>query len=231
MYCVNCGVKLADTEKACPLCGVVAYHPDIKQEQSEPLYPSQRFPETRVTPKGANIIVTTLFLLPALITLLCDFQIFDRVTWSGYVVGGLIVAYVMFVLPWWFNKPNPVIFVPCAFVTIGLYLLYISIYTKGYWFLSFAFPVTGGVGLIVTGIVVLLRCFPKAVLYIFGGASIALGLFILLIEFLSYITFESIHFLGWSFYPLIVFVLFGGMLIFLAICRPARESVERRIFL
>ncbi len=231
MYCVNCGVKLSDTEKNCPLCGVVAYHPDIKQRQTEPLYPSQRFPEPHVTPKGANIIVTTLFLLPALITLLCDFQIFDRVTWSGYVVGGLVVAYVMFVLPWWFDKPNPVIFVPCTFVTIGLYLLYISIYTKGYWFLSFAFPVTGGVALIVTAIVVLLRYLPKAALYIFGGASIALGLFIPLIEFLSYITFESIHFLGWSFYPLIVFVLFGGMLIFLAICRPARESMERRFFL
>lgn len=231
MYCVNCGVKLADTEKTCPLCSVAAYHPDIQQPPTEPLYPPQKLPEPYVSPKGAKIIVTTLFLLPVLITLLCDIQLHDRVTWSGYVIGGLIVAYVMCVLPWWFNKPNPVIFVPCTFVAIGLYLLYISIYTKGYWFLSFAFPVTGGVALIVTAIVVLLRYLPKAVLYIFGGASIALGLFIPLIEFLSYITFESIHFLGWSFYPMIVFVLFGGMLIFLALCRPARESMERRFFL
>lgn len=231
MYCVNCGVKLADTEKTCPLCGVVAYHPDIQRKPTEPLYPSQKFPEKRVSPKGAKIIVTTLFLLPALITLLCDMQLNDRVTWSGYVIGGLIVGYVMMVLPWWFNKPNPVIFVPCNFLSIGLLLLYISLSTKGYWYLSFAFPVTAGIALIVTAVVVLLRYLPKAALYIFGGASIALGAFIPLVEVLSYITFDSIHFLGWSYYPLIVFVLFGGMLIFLAICRPARESMERRFFI
>ncbi|MBE6925512.1 MAG: zinc ribbon domain-containing protein [Ruminococcaceae bacterium] len=231
MYCVNCGVKLADTEKTCPLCGVVAYHPDITRSAGEPLYPNEKFPEPRVSPKGAKIIVTTLFIIPLLITLLCDFQIHDRVTWSGYVIGGLIVGYVMFVLPWWFNKPNPAIFLPCIFASIALYLLYISLYTKGYWFLSFGLPVTGGVALIVTAVVVLLRYLPKGILYILGGGGIAVGLFIPLVEYLSYITFDAIQFLGWSFYPMIVLVILGGMLIFLAICRPARESMERRFFL
>jgi len=230
MYCANCGVKLADTEKACPLCGVVAYHPDIKRDPAEPLYPPHKVPEQRVTPKGAKIIVTTLFLIPALTTLLCDFQLHDRVTWSGYVIGGLVVAYVMCVLPWWFHKPNPVVFVPCTFGTIALYLLYISLYTGGFWFLSFALPITCGLALIVTAVVALCRYLPRAILYILGGAGIALGLFIPLVEYLSYITFDRIRFLGWSFYPMIVFVLIGGMLIFLAICKPARESMERRFF-
>ena len=231
MYCVNCGVKLADTEKSCPLCGVIAYHPDISRPNSEPLYPPYKYPEKRVSPKGAKIIVTTLFLIPLLITLLCDFQLNDRITWSGYVIGGLIVGYVMVVLPWWFDRPNPAIFLPCSFASIGLFLLYISIYTKGYWFLSFALPVTIGVALIVTAVTLLYRHFRKAALYIFGGAGVITGLFIPLIEFLSYITFERIRFVGWSFYPMIVLVLLGGMLIFLAICRPARESMERRFFL
>ncbi len=231
MYCVNCGVKLADSEKVCPLCGVPAYHPDIERSEGERFYPGERLPEQHVSPKGAKIIITTLFLLPALITLLCDYQFHDHMTWSGYVIGGLAVAYVMLVLPHWFRRPNPIIFVPCTFVAIAVYLLYISLYTGGLWFLSFAFPVTGGVALIVTAVVVLLRYFPKAILYVLGGAGIVLGAFIPLVEFLSYITFESVKFLGWSFYPMSVFVLFGGMLIFLAICRPARESMERRFFL
>ena len=230
MYCVNCGVKLADTEKTCPLCGVVAYHPDLPRQDAEPLYPAQKYPDPKVSPKGAKIIVTTLFIIPLLITLLCDVQLHHRVTWSGYVIGGLIVGYVMVVLPWWFNKPNPAMFLPCTFAAIALYLLYISLYTKGYWFLSFALPVTCGVALIVTAVAVLLRYLRRGILYTLGGAGIATGLFILLIEFLAYITFERVNFLGWSFYPMIVFVLLGGMLIFLAICRPARESMERRFF-
>jgi hypothetical protein len=35
----------------------------------------------------------------------------------------------------------------------------------------------------------------------------------------------------WSLYPLTALVLLGGMLIFLAICRPARETMERKFFL
>lgn len=231
MYCVNCGVKLADTEKVCPLCGVPAYHPDIERPHSEPLYPPHRYPERKVSHRGAMIIITTIFLIPLLITLLCDIRLNDRVTWSGYVIGGLVVAYVSAVLPWWFNKRNPAIFVPCAFASIALFLLYISLYTEGYWFLSFAFPVTGGTAVIATAVTVLLKYLRKAALYIIGGAGIILGLFIPLVEYLSYITFDSIHFLGWSFYPMIVLVLLGGMLIFLAICRPARESMERRFFI
>lgn len=31
MYCMNCGVKLGQGEKKCPLCGLPAYHPDLKR--------------------------------------------------------------------------------------------------------------------------------------------------------------------------------------------------------
>jgi hypothetical protein len=36
---------------------------------------------------------------------------------------------------------------------------------------------------------------------------------------------------GWSFYPLIVLVLFGGMLLFLAANGKARETMERKFFI
>jgi hypothetical protein len=52
----------------------------------------------------------------------------------------------------------------------------------------------------------------------------------LLMEFLLGITFEKIQFIGWSFYPMVSLVLIGGLLIFLGICRPAREAMERKFF-
>lgn len=231
MYCIKCGVKLADTEKQCPLCGTVVFHPDIQRPEGERLYPASRYPSNKVSPWGVLAVVTTLFLLPLLITLLCDLQINGKVTWSGFVMGALMVAYVMLVLPYWFKKPNPVIFVPCSFAAIGLYVLYIDLATNGGWFLSFAFPVVGGVGLIVTAVVALLRYLRRGRLYIFGGAMIALGAFMLLMEFLMMITFDLPKFVAWSLYPLIALVLLGGMLIFLAISRPARENMERKFFI
>ena len=60
---------------------------------------------------------------------------------------------------------------------------------------------------------------------------IVLGVFMLLVEFLLCITFEPIRFYGWSLYPLTVLGILGGMLIFLAVNRRAREKMEKRFFL
>ncbi len=52
---------------------------------------------------------------------------------------------------------------------------------------------------------------------------IALGVVIVLIEYLLTVSFH-ITFVGWSVYPLIVFALLGGLLIFWAINSSAREK-------
>ena len=231
MYCINCGVKLADSEKQCPLCATPVFHPHLKQPEGERLYPLGEEPVQKVNPWGALFIVSLLFLLPGLITLLVDWQINQAVTWSGYVIGALMVGYACFVLPFWFRHPNPVIFVPIDFAVIILYLLYINLSLKGDWFLSFAFPVTGGVGLILTAVITLTRYLRRGKLYIFGGASILLGGFMMLTEFLLDLTFNRSRLMVWSVYPLTVLVLLGLALIFVAICKPLRESLERKFFI
>lgn len=231
MYCVNCGVKLADTETSCPLCQTAAYHPAFTPGTAAPTYPRHKHPEKSPRSLGPAILMTALFVIPLLAVLACDIRFNLTVTWSGYVIGALLMIYVMLGLPLWFRHPNPVIFVPCSFVAIALYLLYIDLTTGGQWFLSFAFPVTGAIGIIVTAVTTLLRYLKKGKLYIIGGAFVALGSFMPLMEFLLHYTFHDEFFIGWSIYPLTCLVLFGGMLIFLAICRPAREVMERKFFI
>ena len=230
MYCINCGVKLAASEKKCPLCGTVPYHPDLPRESGEPLYPVDQYPAEVVKPKVVQGAMLFFFLLPMVITLLVDLQVDGQVTWSGYVIGALILCYLFFLLPAWFRKPNPVIFVPCDFAAVILYLLYIDLTLEGNWFLSFAFPVAGGIGLIVTAVVTLLRYIRRGRLYILGGAVMALGACMLLIEFLLVVTFEHYSYVGWSLYPLAALFLLGGLMIYLAINRSARETVERKVF-
>ena len=64
MYCVNCGVKLADSQKVCPLCDTVVFHPDFPRQEGESLYPENTMPVPQVSSRGAQIIATALFLLP-----------------------------------------------------------------------------------------------------------------------------------------------------------------------
>lgn len=229
MFCIKCGVRLADTEKQCPLCGTVVYHPDLKQEAVRPLYPPGRIPKAKPKSKALNGAILILFLIPMLVSLISDWQTDGVLSWFGFVAGALVLGYVVFALPLWFQKPNPVVFVPCSFAAVAVYLFYINWVTGGGWFIGFALPVTAGLCVITCAVVTLLHYLRKGRLYIWGGAFIALGVFMLLIEFLLGITFR-LSFLGWSFYPLIVLVLLGGVLIYLAINRTAREIMERKLF-
>ncbi len=231
MYCIQCGVKLAESQNTCPLCGTRVYHPDLEQRDTAPFFPADRQPPQAPRSLALQFIATFACLLPLVTLLVCDLQISRAVTWSGYVAGAILLGYIALILPWWFRKPNPVIFVPCGFAAATVYLLYISLATDGGWFLSFAFPVAGGIGLLVTAVVTLLHYIKRGVLFILGGAFMALGAFMLLVEHLANLTFEVTQFIGWSLYPLTALMMLGGFLIFLGIYHPAREAMERKFFI
>ena len=230
MYCINCGVKLADTEKVCPLCETAVYHPALTQKEEAPFYPQDRYPVGVKASKLLPVFLSVLFSIPLVIVLLSDWQMDQKISWSGYVVGALLLSYEFFALPLWFQKPNPVIFVPCSFTAIGLYVLYIDLVTAGGWFLTFALPVIGGVGLIVTAVVTLMRYVPKGGFFILGGAMMALGGLAWVTELLMNVTFHTATPVQWSYYPLTVLVLLGGLMLFLGISPSARETFRRKFF-
>ena len=232
MYCVNCGVKLAEGERVCPLCQTEVYHPTLGTNAGERSYPTERIPPNRVSSWGSLFIITLLFVLPLIITPLSDIHVFGQMSWSWYVVLGTVLGYVIFVLPMWFSHPNPVIFIPVDFAGAALYLLFVDLYTGGsYWFLPLAFPLTLGLGAIVCTAVTLIKYVKRGKLYIFGGASIAVSALIAMTELLIVSFFDSVTFVGWSLYPSLVLLLLGLSLILIAIIRPLRESLEKKFFL
>ena len=228
MYCIKCGVKLAETQEKCPLCNTVC-PPDFVDKAAQPLYPKNNLPKSGSGKKALCGAVIILFFIPLIVCFFADWTTDSALDWFGYVAGALSVAYVTFALPMWFKNPNPVVFVPCDFAAIALYLLYINIALGSGWFLSFGLPIVGGLCLITCCVVTLLRYLRSGRLYIIGGAFMALGAFMPLIEFLIEITF-NVAFTGWSVYPLVVMILLGGLLIYLAISPSAREAIERKFF-
>jgi len=224
MYCVKCGVELSDSEKKCPLCHTPVYLPNYEPKEERP-YPRFEKPEA-VNPRGIYFVISFVSIIAAIISFVCDFNLGGGVTWSGYVIGAIALFYVLFILPGWFKKYNPAIFIPISFLCIGLYLAYINYAVDGGWFLTFALPVTGGVTIIISAITTLCYYLKRGYLYIFGGAFIAAGTFCPVIETLSIITFGAPP-LFWSLYPLIALFLIGIMLIIISIVKPFRESLCR----
>ena len=230
MYCAKCGARLGDGEEKCPLCDAMESIHVLPREQKQPMYPQGQYPEI---PRGSGVrngVVLFLFALPLLVSFFVDMKSDGMLSWFYYVAGATVMLYVIAALPGWFYKPNPVIFVPCSFAAVTGYLLLIDLLTQGGWFLGFAFPMMGVLTLIVTTVVVLTRYLLRGRLYVFGGAGIALGLLMVLVEWLTVWQFDR-PFVGWSVYPLIALGLLGGLLIFLGINKTARERMERRFFL
>lgn len=233
MYCVKCGVELADTENKCPLCGTAVYHPDIQRTPTQPNYPMYVREHESMRPQGILFILTVLAAMPIAITLFCDLYYGNGLTWAGYPIGGILLFYTMLVLPQWFYRPNPVIFCPITFAVLGAYLLYINHATDGNWFLTFAFPILIYVALCVCAVVTLLRYTQGGRLYIAGAIFIAVGFLCMLIEFFMNLTFggRSLFDFFWSLIPLIACSFVGLMLIVIAIAKPLRESLKKRFFI
>ena len=229
MYCINCGVQLHEAADQCPLCGTSVCHPDFPAKAEEPLYPKNKMPSGRSGRSSLCGAVIFLYCIPLAVCLLADLMHNGSLDWFGYVAGALAVAYTAFALPLWFSKPNPVIFVPCSFLSAGVYLGHIAAKTGGDWFFRFGLPVTLGLCFLMTAAVTLLRYAGRGKWFIWGGAVIAAGVFIPVVEWLMSVTF-GLPVLGWSAYPLICLAAAGGLLIWFGASANAREAVYRRLF-
>lgn len=231
MYCVKCGVELADSETKCPLCETGVYHPAIVRPAADKPYPPFEKPAESINPRGVLFVMSVLLSTIVIICLLLEWNIDGRVLWSGFVAGAILLLYVLIVLPNWFRRPNPAVFVPSAFAAVALYLFYINYSVLGNWFFSFALPVTAGAALITTAVVLLSYYLRRGYLYIWSGASILTGAYTIWIEILINTTFRIRDTLIWSPYPFIVFFMIGIMLLVIALVKPLRESLRKKFFI
>lgn len=230
MYCIKCGVELADSEIKCPLCGTRVYHPEIETEPAPPPFPDTSDRVNKLSRRGLILIVTIIFAAVIAQLVICNLRFPSARSWAGYAIGGVLLCYILIVMPLWFKKPNPVVFVPCDFAAVLLYLLYINLFTGGHWFLSFAFPAVGTYAILATCVVTLCHYIRKGYLYIFGGALIAQGLYMILLEFLISLTFDLHTMFNWSLFPLVGCCVLGIGLIIIAICKPINDALKKKLF-
>lgn len=226
MYCVKCGVELADSERSCPLCETPVYYPGLEENPEAP-YPKSKKPKEVRGIRGIYFLVTVAAILAILTVLLCDININGGVTWSDYVSFAVLLLYVVFALPGWFRHPSVAIFVPVDFFAAALYLGYINLKLGADWFFPFAMPVIAFTALIVCSTVILSYYIRKGYLFIFMGASFALSLWFITVEILINLTFKLATTLIWSLYPATAFFVIGIALLLVAVIKPLHMSLSK----
>lgn len=226
MYCVKCGVELAESERRCPLCETPVYFPGLDPKPEKP-YPEFEKPKESSARRAILFVITCFFVIAAATAVLCDVSINMGIVWADYVIFGLLLAYVLLLLPSWFKSPSPAVFVPCDFAAIALFLFYLNYKLQGGWYFSFALPVTLGAGVICSAVAILAYYLNRGKLYIAAGAFIAGGAYSIFIEICLHAAFHFHDRLVWSLYPAVILALVGIMLIVIAIVKPLREHLYK----
>lgn len=227
MYCVKCGVRLQEGVSECPLCRTPVRIPD--ESPAEKNYPDSLPRHYDESGLPAAVAMTVVCAIAIAVVLAVCFKLYGQLHWGGYVVGGIVLFYIVAILPRWFRHPRGEIFVPCGHAAAALYVLYICLRTGGHWFLSFAFPVIGVSCLLTTAMVCLFKYVKHGRLFICGGFLLLLGGFTVLIEFFEHISF-GVPMFQWSLFSLAGFAAMGLFLLIAGMIRPLRDALEKRFF-
>jgi len=227
MYCVKCGVRLQQGAERCPLCQTPVWNPEPSRPESA--YPDTLPRQHREADLPGAVALTVLCAVAAVVTLTVCFKLYGALRWGGYVVFGLLLFYVVAVLPRWFRAPRGEVFVPVDHAAAALYVLYICLKTGGHWFLSFALPVILASCLISTALVCLLKYVRGGRTFIFGGLLLLLGGFTVLVEFFEHLSFGVAMF-RWSLYSLAGFGAVGLSLLVAGMVPSLRRGMEKRFF-
>lgn len=141
-YCVHCGVKLGEGERACPLCGTEARDPAAPVDEAAPRrFPVRATEQTlKVSRRYAISLLSLLLLVPAGACLLIDL-IGGGISWSLYPAGVLVLTWIAVSMPLLIRRHRLYSTILITGVTLAgyLYLVEQVTGTQG-WFLSVVLP-------------------------------------------------------------------------------------------
>ncbi|NLD53009.1 MAG: zinc ribbon domain-containing protein [Clostridiales bacterium] len=233
-YCVHCGVELAPSERDCPLCGTRVMDPACDwQRPAEMPYPETvDIQKTRIDRRYARQLMAAVLMVPAFIVLLVDLVDGWGLTWSLYVVGGLMLFYCWLVVPVLFKFSRPYAYIIIDVVSLWTYLLLIALLTGGmHWLVYLVLPLLALMGLLAMGVLLALRRQQWPALVRTALICAFCGLFLIGLELLIGWYLNRPFALRWSFYAAIPLGVIALMLLLLDRNKPLKQEIKKRLFI
>lgn len=228
-YCVNCGVKLAPSEKVCPLCDTPVINPKARDEEAKSAYPDK---VDTYRPLNVRFIVGLLWIgvaVVSVIVVLCDLLTARALSWSVFVIGGVAYAGAILTSISLKSKWASLLSLTCGTL---LLLLLIAWRTGGMeWFAVLAAPLTVLYGAYV--------CFCFLIVSVRGVNGFRKWAVCFLFFALTLIGTEGAidNFvtgkidLFWSLYSAIPFAVIGAALLIISFNERLMNEIKKRSFL
>lgn len=231
-YCVNCGVKLAPSERQCPLCDTVVINPSNpwKEPTSRP-YPQRMEKIISRVDKRFIVSLASLFLIiPVIIPLVTNLLINNAITWSGYVIGASACIFVWVLLPFLFQKLHPYLAWLFDFaVTAGYVALIAYISGNMSWYLPLGLPLVAAVA-VAALLFIAVHSTNWGMLNKTAAYFAIFGLLTVMIDFIisGYHGVENpVH---WSIFVVIPCIIFAIAFMILERRKKLKDQIRRRLF-
>ena len=228
-YCVNCGVELDASARACPLCGTPVVNPRAPVQPDAPLpFPERRAEVAPVDRRGAGLTVTVMLAAAAACcAVLNRFFFFPEVPWSAYAVGGIFVFWVLVVSPllW---RAHPAARAALSIAAALAYTALVAFLTHGWgWYVRLALPVALAV-CAAAAVPCVTAAMHRSILAVTMSALAALTVFLVVLEALIDVFLTGRFAPGWSLICAAVGVVMVATLIVVRLRPRLREEVRKR---
>ncbi len=237
-YCVNCGVKLAESEKSCPLCHCPVVNPmdsECSPEKLEHPYPKRRDTIKNIIDRKFIIsVMSIIYLLPIVICIAVDTLLRGRMTWSVISTVSVVLCWVIVFLPYLLDKELAMFYTSIdLIVLVGLFFS-IAWYVGNYrWVWGIAIP-TAILAYVIINVTV--YGVSRGFLHnLYTGAFVlgATGIFCVILEVLIWNYIRRFldparNFEYWSAYVFISCIIIAGLLCYIERKKTLKRGLEKR---
>lgn len=228
-YCVNCGVKLKQSEKICPLCNTKVINPNNLKDKFTPAYSQVVEKHKEINKKYLCELITVVLICAAIITVLCDLIFTGNITWSIYVIVSILfldskLSFILFK-----NKFIPLLIDLFATETLIYVIAYLNNGLHWFYYLVCPFIFIIWIYIVLCAFVLskkkfnLLRRFSVAFLFI----SVILLTIEMCVDMFKY---EKII-INWSIYAVLPITIIGLILFIISYNRKLMDEIKQRIFI
>lgn len=233
-YCVNCGVELAPSERACPLCQATVVHPDAPYKAPDEYpYPPDYEQVGEVNHRYGAYLASIVLAIPMVLAALLNLLDNHPVPWSLYVMGACVCLFVTVLLPFYVDSDRPYFFLAMDAIAIGLYLMLIGHLTGGdmHWVWTLALPLVLTVFLGVTLATYLGRRPGKKILNLLSDITLIAAGTVILTELLVdlYLWPGAVQ-LTWSLYASVPLIAVAVLFRVIERHEKLKSNIFRRLF-
>lgn len=131
-YCVHCGVELDKCARKCALCNTPVIDPNIKinEENHEKPFSDEIHIPNNIQRRFIAYIITMVMLIPDIILFLVNVCFYRQQHWSLYIMATTLLAWGIFVFPFYTKKLKPYLMWAVDTVAVSAYAYFFFLLGK-----------------------------------------------------------------------------------------------------